>query len=219
MIHFLERSKWNSSHFSRRGEKANIFERRKDRFGTKQRWKFCEKRFQEICRLSSRRINRTRVSFSREISSVEGGEKISLRAIIGQSPRGDKERRRWKKLSERTRADRLKNVNDSSSKLEAVALVKGNRINARKTSFGLEADPGKPLLFPRIDIVRIKPIDLLPIIGVERNHLASFSFPPICPDTPCIAGSARPGRRSKWQFDVSFPDIIEIAIIDVTNLR
>lgn len=128
---------------------------------------------------------------------MEGGEKISLRAIIGQSPRGDKERRRWKKLSERTRADRLKNVNDSSSKLEAVALVKGNRINARKTSFGLEADPGKPLLFPRIDIVRIKPIDLLPIIGVERNHLASFSFPPICPDTPCIAASARPGRRSK----------------------
>ena len=128
---------------------------------------------------------------------MEGGEKISLRAIIGQSPRGDEERRRWKKLSERTRADRLKNVNDSSSKLEAVALVKGNRINARKTSFGLEADPGKPLLFPRIDIVRIKPIDLLPIIGVERNHLASFSFPLICPDTPCIAGSARPGRRSK----------------------
>lgn len=30
--------------------------------------------------------------------------------------------------------------------LEAVArTVKGNRINARKTSFGLEADPGKPL--------------------------------------------------------------------------
>lgn len=105
---------------------------------------------------------------------MEGGEKISLRAIIGQSPRGDKERRRWKKLSERTRADRLKNVNDSSSKLEAVALVKGNRINARKTSFGLEADPGKPLLFPRIDIVRIKPIDLLPIIGVERNHPSLF---------------------------------------------
>lgn len=51
--------------------------------------------------------------------------------------------------------------------LETVArTVKGNRINARKTSFGLEADPGKPLLFPRIDIVRIKPIDLLPIMGV-----------------------------------------------------
>lgn len=204
-----------SESFLAEGRKSEYFRttKRSIRNETK---KFCEKRFQEICRLSSRRINRTRVSFSREISSVEGGEKISLRAIIGQSPRGDKERRRWKKLSERTRADRLKNVNDSSSKLEA---VKGNRINARKTSFGLEADPGKPLLFPRIDIVRIKPIDLLPIIGVERNHLASFSFPPICPDTPCIAASARPGRRSKWQFDVSFPDIIEIAIIDVTNLR
>lgn len=124
-----------------------------------------------------------------------------------------------KKLSERTRADRLKNVNDSSSKLEAVASVKGNRINARKTSFGLEADPGKPLLFPRIDIVRIKPIDLLPIMGVGRNHLASFSFPgPSAAHTPCIV-SLLPEDQSDVQCLSSFPNIIGIPIIDVTILR
>lgn len=46
-------------------------------------------------------------------------------------------------------------------------------MNARKTSFGLEVDQGqgeeggKPLLFPRTDIVRIKPIDLAPIMATH----------------------------------------------------
>lgn len=118
MIHFLERSKWNPSHFSRRGEKANIFERRKDRFGTKQRWKFCEKRFQEICRLSSEDKSNASLFLERDFLrgrwredfvagnhraiTARGWRKKKVEEAFGADKGGSLEKRQWFLLEARS---------------------------------------------------------------------------------------------------------------------
>lgn len=53
-------------------------------------------------------------------------------------------------------------------------------MNARETSFGLEADQGQGvgehLLFPRADIAGIKPIDFAPIMGTHGQCLLLFAI-------------------------------------------